>query len=57
MNTKTPELMMNRWLTPAGLDLAEGLLVFDTKRRLSANSAMKTAYFTEEQPEMEMPTQ
>ena len=46
-----------RWLSPAALDLAEGLLFFDPKRRLSAVSALKTAYFTTEQPEMEVPSQ
>lgn len=39
------------------MDLAEGLLFFDPQRRLSAASALKTGYFTSEEPEMEKPTQ
>lgn len=46
-----------RWLTPAAMDLAEGLLFFDPSKRLSAASALQEAYFTEEAPGMEMPTQ
>ena len=46
-----------KWLTPAALDLAEGLLDFDPVKRLSAEAALETAYFKEEEPEMELPTQ
>ena len=46
-----------RWLSPAALDLAEGLLFFDPTRRLLASAALDTAYFTSEEPAMEMPTQ
>ncbi|WVQ84874.1 hypothetical protein IAT38_007037 [Cryptococcus sp. DSM 104549] len=46
-----------KWLTPAALDLVEGLLFFDPAKRLSANSALKTAYFVSEEPKMEKPTQ
>ena len=46
-----------KWLTPAALDLAEGLLEFDVRKRLSAEDAMMAKYFVEEEPAMEMPTQ
>lgn len=46
-----------KWLSPAALDLAEGLLEFDVVKRLSAKGAMEAKYFLEEEPEMEMPTQ
>ncbi|WVQ72973.1 hypothetical protein IAR50_002536 [Cryptococcus sp. DSM 104548] len=46
-----------KWLSPAGLDLVEGLLFYDPSKRLSADSALKTPYFTSEDPPMEKPTQ
>ena len=46
-----------RWLSPSAIDLAEGLLSFDPQRRLSAASALKTGYFSSEEPAMEKPTQ
>nr|XP_019044313.1 CMGC/CDK/CRK7 protein kinase [Kwoniella bestiolae CBS 10118]OCF23243.1 CMGC/CDK/CRK7 protein kinase [Kwoniella bestiolae CBS 10118] len=46
-----------KWLSPAALELVEGLLHFDPSRRLSAGDAMVTPYFESEQPPMEMPTQ
>lgn len=46
-----------KWLTPAGMDLAQGLLEFDTTKRLSAEAALQAPYFTQEEPEMELPTQ
>ncbi|WVQ67153.1 uncharacterized protein L199_005348 [Kwoniella botswanensis] len=46
-----------KWLSPAALELVEGLLHFDPSKRLSAKDAMKTPYFINEQPPMEMPTQ
>ncbi len=49
--------MFTKWLSPAALDLAEGLLEYDTTKRMTAEQAMKTAYFTEEEPGMEMPKQ
>jgi CTD kinase subunit alpha len=50
------QLINIRWLSPAAKDLAEGLLHFDPKKRLSATAALRTAYFTSEDPPMEMPT-
>jgi len=46
-----------KWLSPAALDLAEGLLEFDVGKRLTAKEAMETKYFVDEEPGMEMPTQ
>ncbi|WWD19485.1 hypothetical protein CI109_103945 [Kwoniella shandongensis] len=46
-----------KWLTPAALDLAEGLLFHNPVKRLSALAALETAYFTTEEPKMEKPTQ
>lgn len=46
-----------KWLTPAALDLTEGLLDFDPKKRFSAEQALGSDYFVKEEPEMEKPTQ
>ena len=46
-----------KWLSPAALDLAEGLLCYDSTKRLSAEKAMLSDYFIKEDPPMEMPTQ
>ncbi|WWC91563.1 uncharacterized protein L201_006509 [Kwoniella dendrophila CBS 6074] len=46
-----------KWLSPAALDLVEGLLHFDPSGRLSAEESMKTPYFVSEEPPMEIPTQ
>ncbi|OCF74126.1 CMGC/CDK/CRK7 protein kinase [Kwoniella mangroviensis CBS 8886] len=46
-----------KWLSPAALQLVEGLLNFDPSKRLTAKDAMNTPYFVAEQPPMEMPTQ
>jgi CTD kinase subunit alpha len=46
-----------RWLSPAALDLAQGLLVFDPAKRLSAADALGSAYFGTEEPGMEKPAQ
>ncbi|OCF39610.1 CMGC/CDK/CRK7 protein kinase [Kwoniella heveanensis CBS 569] len=46
-----------KWLSPAALDLVEGLLAFDPTKRLSAKEAMATTYFTSEEPPMEVPSQ
>ncbi|KZW04203.1 Pkinase-domain-containing protein [Exidia glandulosa HHB12029] len=46
----------SRWLSPAGLDLAEGLLSYNPKLRVTAAQALETAYFTTELPRAEMPT-
>ena len=49
--------LTSRWLTPAGLDLAQGLLAFDHAQRVSAKEAMSSPYFVSEEPQMERPTQ
>ncbi|EIW71827.1 hypothetical protein TREMEDRAFT_14841, partial [Tremella mesenterica DSM 1558] len=41
---------LGRWLSPAALDLAEGLLFYDPVKRLSAQGALGTKYFLEEEP-------
>ncbi|KAK4689342.1 CTD kinase subunit alpha, partial [Tremellales sp. Uapishka_1] len=46
-----------KWLSPAALDLAEGLLRFNPCTRLSATDALHTPYFLSEEPKMEKPTQ
>lgn len=46
-----------KWLSPAALDLAEGLLRFDPTKRLSAVQALRTEYFTKEEPRMDVPVQ
>nr|XP_018260721.1 CMGC/CDK/CRK7 protein kinase [Kwoniella dejecticola CBS 10117]OBR82879.1 CMGC/CDK/CRK7 protein kinase [Kwoniella dejecticola CBS 10117] len=46
-----------KWLSPAALELVQGLLRFDPSQRLSAVQAMKADYFVLEQPPMEMPAQ
>ncbi|ADV24133.1 CMGC/CDK/CRK7 protein kinase [Cryptococcus gattii Ru294] len=46
-----------KWLSPAALDLVEGLLFYDPSQRLLADSALRTDYFLIEEPAMEKPTQ
>lgn len=46
-----------KWLTPAALNLAEGLLNFNPAKRLLADDALLMPYFTTEEPAMEPPTQ
>lgn len=45
-----------RWLTPAGLDLAELLLSYDPNQRITAVQAMEAPYFREEDPPPSLPT-
>ncbi|KZS97696.1 Pkinase-domain-containing protein [Sistotremastrum niveocremeum HHB9708] len=47
--------MFNKWLSPCGLDLAEGLLTYDPAKRLTAADALKSPYFMIEKPEEQMP--
>ncbi|KAI0352955.1 Pkinase-domain-containing protein [Trametes cingulata] len=54
---RPPEVIPNRfrelfkkWLTPAGLDLAERLLTYDPERRITALQALEAPYFNQEQP-------
>ena len=44
-----------RWLSPAGLDLAEKLLTYDPMKRISAPQAMDTSYFMYEEPSASKP--
>ncbi|KAI0320809.1 Pkinase-domain-containing protein [Amylostereum chailletii] len=48
--------MFRKWLSPAGLDLAEQLLAFDPEKRITASDALRTPYFAEEEPPAAMPT-
>jgi CTD kinase subunit alpha len=56
----TTQIMMlisfTRWLSPAGLDLAEELLAFDPLHRVTAVQALEAAYFKTEEPPPMMPT-
>lgn len=45
-----------RWLSPAGLDLAERLLSYDPARRVTAADAMEAPYFRQENPPAALPT-
>ncbi|KAG8908549.1 kinase subunit of RNA polymerase II carboxy-terminal domain kinase I [Tulasnella sp. 403] len=44
-----------KYLSPAALDLAEGLLTYDPEKRATALEALNTPYFLEEDPPMEQP--
>ena len=49
-------LSFRRWLSPAGLDLAEHLLTFNPALRATAVQALDASYFKQEQPPPELPT-
>ncbi|PCH41018.1 Pkinase-domain-containing protein [Wolfiporia cocos MD-104 SS10] len=42
--------LFEKWLSPAGLDLAERLLTYDPAQRVAAAQALEAAYFNQEQP-------
>lgn len=42
--------LFEKWLSPAGLDLAERLLTYDPARRVTAVQALEAPYFNQEQP-------
>ncbi|KAG9014833.1 kinase subunit of RNA polymerase II carboxy-terminal domain kinase I [Tulasnella sp. JGI-2019a] len=44
-----------KYLPPDALDLAEGLLAYDTEKRLTATQALNMPYFVSEDPPMELP--
>ncbi|TDL29746.1 Pkinase-domain-containing protein [Rickenella mellea] len=44
-----------KWMSSAGLDLAEQLLCFDPDQRITATRALETPYFTTEQPRPQLP--
>jgi CTD kinase subunit alpha len=44
-----------RWLSPAGLDLAERLLSYDPAQRVTALDALEAPYFREEDPPAALP--
>ncbi|TIB66827.1 hypothetical protein E3P77_02024 [Wallemia ichthyophaga] len=45
-----------RWLTPAGLELAQALLTFNPQKRLSAKDALQLPFFKSEEPLPELPS-
>jgi len=49
--------LFQKWLSPAALDLVQALLSYNPSTRTSATNALKTPYFTEEQPLEEIPSQ
>ncbi|KAH9006845.1 Pkinase-domain-containing protein, partial [Lactarius hatsudake] len=48
--------LFRKWLSPAGLDLAEELLAFDPLHRVTALQALEAPYFKAEAPSPAMPT-
>ncbi|KAH9938147.1 Pkinase-domain-containing protein [Fomitopsis serialis] len=48
--------LFEKWLSPAGLDLAERLLTYDPAKRVTALEALEAPYFKEEQPRPSAPT-
>ncbi|KZT05509.1 Pkinase-domain-containing protein [Laetiporus sulphureus 93-53] len=42
--------LFEKWLSPAGLDLAERLLTYDPARRVTAVQALEAPYFNQEPP-------
>lgn len=42
-------------MSPAALDLAEGLLTYDPEKRLTASDALNAPYFVTEDPPMALP--
>lgn len=47
--------LIRRWLTPAGLDVAEKLLSLDPALRPTADEALLMEYFKTEEPKPELP--
>ncbi|GAA5943965.1 hypothetical protein JCM1841_004932 [Sporobolomyces salmonicolor] len=47
--------IFSKWLTPAGLDVAERLLSLDPAGRPTADEALQMDYFTTEEPKPELP--
>lgn len=48
--------LFQKWLSPAGLDLAERLLTYDPNKRATATQALEAPYFLEEEPKPSRPT-
>ncbi|KAH8830516.1 hypothetical protein DL96DRAFT_1593255 [Flagelloscypha sp. PMI_526] len=47
--------LFKRWMSPAGINLAEKLLAFDPDQRVTAMQALDDPYFTEEEPAADIP--
>jgi serine/threonine protein kinase len=43
--------LMNRWMSPCALDLAERLLTFDPSQRITAEETLNHEYFKSDLPE------
>jgi len=59
---KPPQVLKNRfreffhkWLSPAGVDLAQSLLLYDPEKRITAADALQVPYFHTEEPQEELP--
>ncbi|KAG8988662.1 kinase subunit of RNA polymerase II carboxy-terminal domain kinase I [Tulasnella sp. 427] len=47
--------VFQKYMSPAALDLAEGLLTYDPEKRLTAADALDAPYFVSEEPQMAQP--
>lgn len=47
--------LFQKWLSPAGLDLAERLLSYDPAQRVTAVDALEAPYFRQEDPPAALP--
>jgi len=47
--------LFHKWLSPAGLDLAERLLTYDPAQRVTAVDALEAPYFKQEDPPAALP--
>ncbi|TIB86592.1 Pkinase-domain-containing protein [Wallemia mellicola] len=45
----------SKWLTPAGLELAQALLTFNPEKRISAQDALELPFFSSEEPSPALP--
>lgn len=54
-NASIDSLALDRWLSPAGLDLAERLLTYDPSKRATALQALEAPYFITEEPREMLP--
>ena len=49
------DLICHRWISAAGLELAEKLLSLNPAKRPTAREALEMEYFTSEEPPPELP--
>jgi serine/threonine protein kinase len=55
LNVAHIDPLLARWLSPAGLDLAERLLTYDPAQRVTAVDALEASYFRQEDPPAALP--